>query len=100
MPPIRTPLRNIDGNRRGRGPKLTPYERGKIIAFNTVGYTPRQIELEMKVSRLAVRGTIALDILRTNGNSLPRKDRALVYNKRDRRAILRNLRQYPKLTFQ
>jgi hypothetical protein len=99
MPPQRTPLRDIDGNRRGRGPELTPYQRGKIEGARIVSMSPREIELTMKHSREAVRGTIALEILRSNGNSLLRKGCPLVYNERDCRMILRNLRSYPKLTF-
>ena len=99
MPPQRTPLRDIDGNRRGRGPELTPYERGKIASAVMAGMSPREIELHMKHSRSAVRGTIALEILRTNGAPLPRKGRPKLYNERDNRMMLKNLRSYPKLTF-
>ncbi|RDL41719.1 uncharacterized protein BP5553_01698 [Venustampulla echinocandica] len=96
----RSPLGPIDGNRKRKGPELTPYERGRIIGARIAGLSARQIELEMKVSRSAVRGTIALEILRSNGVSLPRPGRPILYTERDRRSMLRNLRSYPKLTFQ
>jgi len=96
---LRTPLRDLDVNIRRRGPELTPYERGRIIGARIGGMSPREIELHMKHSKGAVQGTIALEILRSNGNSLPRKGRPIVYNERDRRSMLRNIRSFPKLTF-
>ena len=99
MPPQRRPLAPISGNRL-HNHELSPYERGRIIGAKIAGMTPRQIELTMKHSRGAVRGTIALEILRTNGNSLPRPGRPKLYHPRDQRAMLRNIRSYPKLTFQ
>ena len=72
MPPQRTPLRSIDPNSCRRGSELSPYERGLISGAWVAGLAPRDIELHMKHSRGAVRGAIALHILNTNGNSLPR----------------------------
>ena len=79
----RTPLGPIDGNRKRRGPELTPYERGRIEGARIAGLSPREIELSMKHSRGAVRGTLALEILRSNGASMPRKGRPILYNDRD-----------------
>ena len=98
MAPERTPLRVISGNR-GRGPDTDPYTRGKIAGLYTAGLSQRQIVDLMKRGRDAVRGAIALEILNTNGASLPRSGRPRVYNDRDRRSMLRNLRACPKLTF-
>ena len=50
-------------------------------------------------SRKAVRGSIALEILNTNGASLPRPGRPIIYDPRDKRLMLRCLRLEPKLTF-
>ena len=69
MPPIRTPLRSISGNVQ-RGRELTPYKRGIIIRAHRAGMSLREIELDTKHSRKAVRGTIALYTLRTDGASL------------------------------
>jgi transposase len=100
MPPIRTPLRSIDRNIQGRGPELSPYERGKIEGARIAGMSPREIELHLDRSRSAVRGTIALEISRSNGESLPRTGRPIIYTDRDNRTMLRNLRLHPKSTFQ
>ena len=100
MPPQRTPLRSINGNRGIRGPELTPYKRGRIVGAFDAGLSPREIELQLNHSRGAVRGAIALSNLKTNGASLPRSGRPLIYNDRDQRTMLRNLRLYPKSTFQ
>ncbi len=80
MPPQCTPLRDVDGNQRCHGPELTPYQRGKIEGAHIAGMTPCQIELMMKHSCGAVRGTIALENSRTNGNSLPRPGQPKLYN--------------------
>lgn len=96
----RTPLGPVAGNRRGRGIELTPNERGRIEGLAMAGKTNREIELLTKHSRGAIRGTIALERLRQDGNSLPRSGRPLLYSIRDCRTMLRNLRLYPKLTFQ
>jgi hypothetical protein len=96
---LRTPLRDLDVNIRRRGPELTPYERGYITGARVTGMSPRGIELAMQHSRGAVQGTIILEILRLNRASLLRRGRPIVYNKRDRRTMLRNIRSFPKLTF-
>jgi hypothetical protein len=88
MPPQRTPLQAIDGNRRFRGPDLSPYERGRIIGARFAGLLPYKIELQYKHSRGAVQGTLALEILRLNGASMPRPGRPKIYNERDTRSIL------------
>jgi len=57
----RTPLRTINGNRRGRGPDITPYMRGKIIGATKSGDSPAEIQATFGVSRGAVRGSITQD---------------------------------------
>ena len=99
MPPQRTPLRPISGNTRVLGSELSTYERGLILGAWVTGLSPREIKLHMNYSKGAVRNAIALHILNTNGNSLPRPGRPRLYNDRDCRIILRNLRQHPKLNF-
>ena len=98
MPPIRTPLGSISGNVQ-RGRELTPYERGVIIGSYNSGKLPREIELSTKHSRMAVRGTIALETSRTNRASLPQSSRLIVYNDQDQQIMLQHIRLYPKSTF-
>ena len=71
MPPQRRPLFPTDGNR-PRGPETDPYTRGKITGLHIAGLTQRTIMWHTDASRKAVRGSIALEILNTNGASLPR----------------------------
>ena len=59
MPPQRTPLRDTDSNRRGRGSDLGPYERGEISGMYRCGKTPTEIEAELGHSRGAIRHTLA-----------------------------------------
>ena len=100
MPPQRTPLRAIDGNRAVRGSELTPYQRGQVIGLRTAGFSPREIEVQLQHSRGAIRTTLALELERIGGVSLPRTGRPIIYNERDKRTMLRNLRIFPKSTFQ
>ena len=96
---LRTPLGPISRNK-VRGPETDPYTRGKMAGLYIAGMSQRQIVDVMKRGRDSARGAIALDILNTNGNSLPRPGRPRLYSDRDRRTILRNLRAFPKITFQ
>jgi hypothetical protein len=88
---LRTSLKDLDVNLRCRGTELTPYERGRILGARVAGMSLREIEVAINYSKCAVVGIITLEILRLNGNSLPRKGWPIVYNKRDRRLILRNI---------
>ena len=58
MPPQRTPLRAIDGNS-VQGKDLTLYMRGKIVGMADNGALPAEIQVQYRVSREAVRGSIA-----------------------------------------
>ena len=98
MPPQRTPLRAIDGNG-VRGKDLTPYMRGKIVGMADNGALPAEIQAQYRVSRGAVRGSIAQDSARPEGMSGPRPGCPPTYTKRDERMMLRNLRLHPKSTF-
>lgn len=94
----RRPLGPIDGNT-VRGKELSRYERGKIVRARIAGMSPREIELQMKRSRGAVRSALCLEILRTNGASMPRNGRPRIYNERDCRTMLRNLHVFWKNSF-
>jgi hypothetical protein len=58
MPPQRTPLRAIDSNG-VRGKDLTPYMRGKIVSIADGSASPAEIQARYRVSRGAVKGSIA-----------------------------------------
>jgi hypothetical protein len=60
MPPQRTPLCAIDGNR-PRGKDISPYVRGKIVGMVDGGASTSKIQAQYGVSRKAVRGSIAQD---------------------------------------
>lgn len=98
MPPQRTPLRAISSNR-VRGSDLTPYMRGKIVGAADDGASPAEIQVRYGVSRGAVRGSIAQDSTRLEGESGPRPGCPPTYTDRDERLMLRNLRLHPKSTF-
>ncbi len=98
MPPQRTPLRAIDGNG-VRGKDLTLYMRGKIVGMADNGALPAEIQAQYRVSRGAVRGSIAQDSARPEGMSGPRPGCPPTYTKQDERMMLRNLRLHPKSTF-
>ena len=98
MPLQRHVLFPINGNR-VRGLETSLYARGKVAGLYIVGLTQRAIIEATNLSRSSIRGAIALDILNTNRASLPRPGRPIIYDPRDRRAMLRNIRLHPKLTF-
>ncbi len=98
MPPQRTPLTPVSSNR-PRGPKISPYSRGRIAGLYIAGISQRKIIGITNASRKGVRGSIALKILNTNSASLPRPGHPIIYNPRDKRSMLRCLRLEPKLTF-
>jgi hypothetical protein len=98
MPPQRTLLRSISSNAR-RGPDISPYMRGKIVRAANCGALVSEIRAEYRLSRNAVRGSIAQDKSRPEGESAPRPGCPKTYIDRDKRIMLRNLRLYPKATF-
>ena len=57
MPPQRTALGAIDGNR-SRGKDISPYIRGKIVGMADSGSSVSEIQARHRVSRKAVRGQI------------------------------------------
>ena len=82
MPLIRTPLRDTDGNRRYRGIDLSPYQRGEISGMQRAGKTPTQIELELDLSRGAIRYTLATIQVRDKGKPMPKSSTPVQYNSR------------------
>ena len=63
------------------------------------GASPAEIQVRYRVSQGAVRGSITQDSARPEGMSAPRPGCPPIYTERDERMILRNLRLYPKSTF-
>jgi len=98
MPPIRTPLGAISGNRLP-GYEISPYMRGKVMGQASKGATPTQIAADLKLTRSAVRYTISIDPLRNEGISQPRAARKKSYTNAEERLIIRHVRLNPKDTY-
>jgi hypothetical protein len=99
MPPLRTPLRSISGNR-PKGSEISPYIRGQVIGKASEGADPTSIAKDLKLTRSTVNYTLQQDELRNDGHSLPRKPRKKSYTDADERRILRHVRLNPKDTYQ
>jgi transposase len=100
MPPQRTPLRDTNSNRRFRGPKLSPYQRGEVVGLRKAGYTPKEIKDELRLLRGVVRRTLELVHTRDNGLTLPRSGTPKKYTNQARRRMLYCLRNHLKLTYE
>jgi transposase len=98
MPPIRTPLGSISGNRIPGG-ELKPYQRGKIIGKAEEGASIAKIARDLKCHESTVTYTIQQERLRNEGASLVRASRKKSYSDRDERNILRYVRLNPKHTY-
>jgi transposase len=99
MPPQRHPLRQTNGNQRSKHHELTPYERGRIQGAADAGLSHSKIGALIKCVKATVTKTLQRAGSRLNGQSKPRSGRPQKYSDRDQRAMLRNLRLEPKLTF-
>jgi hypothetical protein len=99
MPPQRTSLCDIDGNRRYKGPELSSYQRGQIVGACKVGSSPKEIEDELGHSQGAVRRTLESIHICDEGYTLPRSGTLLKYTSRARRRILQCLRSHPKMSY-
>ena len=73
--------------------------RGKIVGISNGSASESEIQARYRVSRKAVRGSIVQDPQRREGNSVPCNGHPPVYTPRDERLMLRNLRLFPKSTF-
>jgi hypothetical protein len=73
--------------------------RGKIVGAANGGASSAEIQARYDVSRKAVRGSIAQDHARPEGESGSRSGRPPTYTNRDERLMLRNLQLFPKSTF-
>ena len=88
MLPQHTPLYSIDSNRKGRGPDISPYIRGKIIRATKSRDSPAEIQARFRVSRGAIKGLITQDFARPNRESAHRPGYPRTYTDQDKRMIL------------
>ena len=77
MPPLRTPLSSISGNRPRRC-EIHPYWRGQIAGKASEGANSYEIVMDLDLTCSTVQYTLQQDELRTNGESLLRTPRSEV----------------------
>jgi len=95
MPPQRTPLRSITGNR-SFNHELTPYQRGIAKGMRLSGVKYTDIQTTLNITKGALCSTLALDDSRDDGASLPRSGRPLSYSEAEERLVIRHIRKNPK----
>ena len=88
MPPQRTLLANIDGNRGNRSSKLSLYQRGLVVGARRSGKALKEIKDEFKLSQRAVRYTLESIQLREDRKSKPCSS-ALGHIKRQMKTVTR-----------
>jgi hypothetical protein len=98
MPPQRTPLGSISGNRR-KGQEISPYMRGQVKGQASKGAKVAEIAINLKLTRSTILYTLKQDELRNNGESLPRKPRGKSYTNAEERLLIRHVRLNPKDTY-
>jgi hypothetical protein len=98
MPPQRTPLGSILGNRLLNG-EMSPYQRGIAIGMSVMGGKLQQIEVALDISRAALRCTLTMAQLREEGFAQRRSGRPLKYTPAEERKPVRHVRLYPKDTY-
>jgi transposase len=74
--------------------------RGEIVGLRKGGKSPREIELELGLSRKAVRYTLDQIVHRDECKTLPRCGTPVKFDSRSRRRMLLCLRNHPKMTYQ
>ena len=96
----RTPLGPIDPNRISRrGPELTPYKRGQVIALLKEGYGPTEVASKLDLPRTTVTSTRDADAYRKEGKSRPRPGAPKKATPRIERSLLRHIRLDPKIQY-
>jgi transposase len=91
-------LAEVSGNSR-KGPELTPYERGKVVARWEDGKTVPDIHRKMHIARSTIRNTIEAGSNREQGRSLPRSGRPKALSRSEEQYILYLARRFPKCTY-
>jgi hypothetical protein len=84
----RTPLCDIDGNRRYKGPELSSYQRGQIVSARKTGSSLKEIRDELGHLREVIRRTLESIYIRDEGYTLPRSGTSLKYTSRACRRML------------
>ena len=87
MPPPRTPLGPISGNR-VRKTELSPYVRGQIIGQRFQGASLGQIADAFQLEKSTIQYTVEKAIERPEGHSKPRPRQPKVLLDRDERILL------------
>lgn len=98
MPPPRTPLGPISGNRVQKT-ELLPYIRGQIIGQRFQGASLSQIADAFQLEKSTIQYTVEKAIERPEGHSKPRPRQPKVLLDRDERTLLRHIRLHPKDTY-
>ena len=98
MPPQRTPLGSISGNRQ-KGQEISPYIRGQVARKSSKGRSTRGIAKDLNLHYSTIQYTLYQDKLRDDGHSLPRKLKGKSYTDTDERVLLRHVRLNPKDTY-
>ena len=99
MVPATASLPQTATNSHSRGKELTPYQRGQICGMRAQGASYSEISKDLGIPRSTVRSTIDREPPRQQGATKPRPGRPLITNERDKRAILRYIKQRPKATY-
>ena len=99
MPPQRTPMGVISGNRQ-KGKHLTPDMRGKIVGCRLFSNSPAEIAMGLNIGLATVRYTLSVDHLRHNGSTIPKDPRRKSYSLAKEQKLLRHIRLHPKDTYQ
>jgi hypothetical protein len=98
MPPQRTPMGEISGNR-PKGKHLTPYMRGKITGCRLFSSSPAEIAMGLNIGFPTVRYTLSVDYLCHEGSTQPKNPRRKSYFLDERRKLFRYVYLHPKNTY-
>jgi hypothetical protein len=98
MPPSRTPLGAISGNKI-KGCEISPYMRSKVARKASEGRNHCQIARDLNLARETVRYTLYQDDIRNDGYSLLRKPCKKSYTDAEERLLIRHVRLNPKDTY-
>jgi len=98
MPPPRTPLGPISGNRVQKT-KLSPYVRGQIIRQRFQSASLGQIADAFQLEKFTIQYTVEKAIERPEGHSKPRPRQPKVLLDQDKRILLQHIQLHPKDTY-